>query len=80
MVIIIVSIVTGFAIGCFVNYAVTFHTGQARNIAVCIGGAVVGGALIPWLLSVSSLAAAIVGAAIGAAIVLYVMFRMSLTA
>lgn len=80
MTIIIVSLAIGLAVGCFVNYAVTFHTGQARNIAFCIGGALLGGALIPWLLSVSSLAAAIVGAVIGVAIVLYVMFRTSLTA
>jgi len=80
MVIIIVSIAIGFAIGCFVNYAVTFHTGQTRNIAVCIGAALIGGAVIPWLLSFSSLLTAVIGALIGVAIVLYVMFRMSLTA
>lgn len=80
MAIIVVSLAIGFALGCFVNYAVTFQTGQARNIAVCMGGALLGGAVIPWLLSISSLAAAIIGAVIGVGIVLYVMFRTSLTA
>jgi len=80
MTVIIVSLVVGFAVGCFVNYAITFRTGQARNIAYCVGGALVGGAIIPWLLSLSSVLAAIIGSLIGIAIVLYIVFRISLTA
>ena len=80
MTIIIVSLVIGFAVGCFVNYAITFRTGQARNIAYCVGGALLGGAIIPWLLSLSSILAAVIGSLIGIALVLYIVFRISLTA
>lgn len=76
---IIVSIIIGFAIGCFINYAVTFKTGQARNIGICIGGALVGGALIPALLSMSSFWAALVGSVIGIAIVTYFWLRFAPT-
>lgn len=77
---IIISLVIGFAVGCFINYAITFRTGQARNIGLCIGGALVGGAIIPWLLSMSSVVAAIIGSLIGIAIVLWIMFKTTRTA
>ncbi len=80
MTLILISLVIGFAVGCFVNYAITFRTGQGRNFGFCIGGAILGGAIIPALLSMSSVTAAIIGSVIGIAIVLYVAFRVSLTA
>ncbi|MCB1355712.1 MAG: hypothetical protein KDK53_04155 [Maritimibacter sp.] len=76
---IIVSIIIGFAIGCFINYAITFRTGQARNIGICIGGALLGGALIPALLSMSSFWAALVGSVIGVAIVMGLWLKLSPT-
>ena len=68
---VIVSIIIGFAIGCFINYAITFRTGQVRNIGICVGGALLGGALIPALLSVSSFWAALIGSLIGIAVVMF---------
>ena len=76
---IFVSLVIGFAIGCFINYAITFRTGQARNIGLCIGGALLGGALIPALLSMSSFWAALVGSVIGIAIVMGLWLRLAPT-
>lgn len=76
---ILISLVIGFAIGCFVNYAVTFRTGQARNIGICIAGALLGGAVIPWALSLPSAWAAVIGSLVGVAVVLYIAFRLSLS-
>ena len=76
---IFVSLVIGFAIGCFINYAITFRTGQARNIGLCSGGALLGGALIPALLSMSSFWAALVGSVIGIAIVMGLWLRLAPT-
>ena len=76
---ILVSIIIGFAIGCFINYAITFRTGQARNIGLCIGGALLGGALIPALLSMSSFRAALIGSVVGIAIVMGLWLRLAPT-
>lgn len=76
---IIVSLIIGFAVGCFINYAITFHTGKARNIGICIGGALLGGALIPALLSMSSFWAALVGSVVGVAIVLWLWVKLAPT-
>ena len=76
---VIVSIIIGFAIGCFINYAITFKTGQARNIGLCVGGALLGGALIPALLSMSSFWAALIGSVIGIAIVMALWLRFAPT-
>jgi uncharacterized membrane protein YeaQ/YmgE (transglycosylase-associated protein family) len=73
---VIVSIIIGFAIGCFINYAITFRTGQARNIGLCVGGALLGGALIPALLSMSSFWATLIGSVVGVAIVMYLWVRL----
>ena len=73
---VIVSIIIGFAIGCFINYAITFRTGQARNIGLCVGGALLGGALIPALLSMSSFWATLIGSLVGIAIVMYLWVRL----
>ena len=75
----IVSLIIGFALGCFVNYAITFRTGQARNIGICIAGALIGGAIIPWALSLSGFWTALIGSVIGVAIVLAIAFRLSLS-
>jgi len=74
---IIVSTIIGFAIGCFINYAVTFRTGAARNVGLCVGGALLGGALIPALLSMSSVWAALIGSILGIAVVLGLWMRLS---
>lgn len=74
---VIVSIIIGFAIGCFINYAITFRTGQARNIGICVGGALLGGALIPALLSMSSFWTALVGSVIGIVVVMYLWIRLA---
>lgn len=76
---IIVSAIVGLAIGCFINYAITFRTGQGRNIGICVGGALLGGALIPGLLSLSSFWSAVIGSVIGVAIVLYLWLRFAPT-
>ncbi len=76
---VIVSIIIGFAIGCFINYAITFKTGQARNIGICVGGALLGGALIPALLSMSSFWAALIGSVIGIAVVMALWLRFAPT-
>jgi len=76
---VIVSIIIGFAIGCFINYAITFKTGQARNIGICIGGALLGGALIPALLSMSSFWAALIGSVVGIALVMFLWVRFAPT-
>ncbi len=73
---VIVSIIIGFAIGCFINYAITFRTGQARNIGLCVGGALLGGALIPALLSMSSFWATLVGSLVGIAVVMALWVRL----
>ena len=75
----IVSIIVGLAIGCFINYAVTFRTGQGRNIGICVGGAILGGALIPALLSMSSFWTALIGSVIGIAIVLWLWVKFAPT-
>lgn len=72
---ILISLIIGFAVGCLVNYAITFRTGQARNIGICVGGALIGGALIPWALSVPSVWAAIAGSLIGIAVVLWIALK-----
>ncbi|HCQ65816.1 MAG TPA: hypothetical protein DIU07_11995 [Rhodobacteraceae bacterium] len=74
---VIVSIIIGFAIGCFINYAITFRTGQARNIGICVGGALLGGALIPALLSMSSFWTALAGSVIGIVVVMYLWIRLA---
>lgn len=79
MTVLIISLVVGFALGCFVNYAVTFNTGKARNIWVCLGGAVVGGAIVPWVLQMPTFWPGLIGSLVGVAIVLYVTFRLSLS-
>ncbi len=73
----IVSLIVGLAIGCFINYAITFRTGQARNIGICVGGALLGGALLPALLSMSSVWAALIGSVIGIAILLALWIRFA---
>lgn len=78
MTVTIVSLGIGLAAGWLINYAITFRTGQARNFVVCIGAALVGGALIPWALRIPTFWAAVIGSAIALAIVLYIMFRLSL--
>ena len=77
---IIVSLVIGLAIGCLVNYAITFKTGQARNIGICVAGALVGGALIPAVLSMSTIWAALIGSVLGVGILLLIVFRITLHA
>lgn len=74
----IISLIIGFAAGCFVNYAITTKTGKARNFGLCIGGAIVGGAIIPWLLTMSSPAIAVIGALLGTIVFLLVYFRVTL--
>ena len=74
---IIISLIIGFAAGCFLNYAITFHTGKARNIGICIVGALIGGAVIPWALSASSVLTAIVGSVIALGLVFVIWARMS---
>lgn len=76
---IIVSLVIGFVVGCFINYAVTFRAGQARNIGVCIAGALIGGALIPALLSMSGFWAALIGSVVGIVVVGGLWMRFSPT-
>ncbi len=76
---VIVSIIIGFAIGCFINYAITFKTGQARNIGLCVGGALLGGAVIPALLSMSSFWAALIGSILGIAVVMALWVRFAPT-
>ena len=73
---IIISLIIGLAVGCLVNYAITFRSGQARNIGICVGGALIGGAIIPAVLSMSSVWAAIIGSAIGIAIVLWLAMKV----
>lgn len=75
---ILISLVIGFAVGCFVNFAITSRTGKARNIGICIAGALIGGALIPMLLTWSSPLIAIVGSLIGIAVLLALYFRFTL--
>lgn len=77
--IILISLIIGFALGCLVNYAVTIHSGQGRNIAYCMAGALIGGAVIPWILGVPTAWAAIIGSVIGVAIVLLIALRVSLS-
>lgn len=72
---ILISLIIGFALGCFVNYAVTFRTGQARNIGICVAGALIGGALIPWALRLPSAWAAILGSVLGVAVVLWLSLK-----
>jgi uncharacterized membrane protein YeaQ/YmgE (transglycosylase-associated protein family) len=72
---ILISLVIGFAFGCLVNYAITFRTGKARNFGVCIAGALIGGALIPWALRMPSAWAAIAGSIIGVAVVLWISLK-----
>ncbi|HHC29906.1 MAG TPA: hypothetical protein ENK80_05015 [Rhodobacterales bacterium] len=73
--IILISLAIGFAAGCFVNYAIIFNTGKARNVGICIAGALVGGALIPMVLRMPSAWAAIIGSVLGVAIVLWASFK-----
>ena len=80
MTIIIISLFIGLAIGCLINYAITFKTGQARNIGICVVAALVGGALIPWALHVPTIWAAVVGSMVALAVVLYVWARVANTA
>jgi len=75
---ILISIVIGFAVGCLVNFAITIKSGRARNFGICILGALIGGAVIPWALSVPNVWTAVLGSVIGIAIVLFVAFRFSL--
>jgi len=75
----IVSIIIGFAIGCFINYAITFRTGQARNIGICVGGALIGGAMIPALLSMSSFWAALIGSVVGIAVLMLLWVKFAPT-
>lgn len=73
---ILISLIIGFAAGCFVNYAITFRTGNARNIGICVAGALIGGALIPWALSVPGAWAAVIGSVIGTVVVLYIAAKL----
>jgi uncharacterized membrane protein YeaQ/YmgE (transglycosylase-associated protein family) len=69
---IIISLVIGLAAGFAINYAVTFRTGQMRNIAICVVGAFVGGAVVPWALGVPNAWTAIIGSVIGIVIGLWI--------
>jgi len=73
---IIISLIIGLAAGCLVNYAITFNTGQARNFGTCIAGALIGGALIPALLSVSGFWAALIGSVVGVLVLLWISFTI----
>lgn len=73
---IIISAIIGLVAGCVVNYAITLRTGKARNFVVCIAGALIGGALIPWLISVSGFWTALIGSALGVAILLWITFKL----
>ncbi|MCB1338472.1 MAG: hypothetical protein KDK10_13765 [Maritimibacter sp.] len=73
----IIALVIGFAAGCFVNYAVTFRSGQGRNIGVCVVGALIGGALIPALLSMSGFWPAVIGSVAGILILGYLWVKLS---
>ena len=73
---IIVSAVIGLLAGCLINYEITLRTGQARNFIVCVAGALVGGALIPALLSISGFWAALIGSVIGVVVLLWITFKI----
>ena len=75
---VLISLVVGLAVGCFVNFAITSRTGKARNIGTCIASALIGGALIPMLLAWSSPLIAALGALIGTAALLALYFRVTL--
>lgn len=74
---IIVSLLIGLAAGLFINYAITFRRGQGRNIGACVIGALLGGAVLPWLLSITSLLAAIIGSLVGIAVALWVVWKVT---
>lgn len=69
---ILIALIVGLAVGCLINYAITFQTGQARNFAVCVVGALIGGALVPWALHMPSAWAAIIGSLIGIAVLMWI--------
>jgi uncharacterized membrane protein YeaQ/YmgE (transglycosylase-associated protein family) len=73
---IIISAVIGLIAGCVVNYAITLRTGKARNFVVCLAGALLGGALIPWLISASGFWTALIGSALGVVILLWITFKL----
>jgi len=73
---IIVSAVIGLIAGCLINYAITMKTGKARNFAVCILGALLGGVLIPSLLSISGFWAALIGSVLGVLVLLWITFKL----
>jgi len=73
---IIISAIIGLVAGCFVNYAITLKTGNARNFAVCIAGALIGGALIPALISLSGVWAALIGSVVGVLMLLWLTFKI----
>lgn len=73
---IIVSAVIGLVAGCLINYAITLKTGQARNFMVCVAGALIGGALIPWMMSISGFWSALIGSALGVVVLLWITFKI----
>ncbi len=73
---IIVSAIIGLLAGCLVNYAITLRTGKARNFVVCIAGALIGGALVPALISMSGFWAALIGSVIGVLVLLWITFKL----
>lgn len=73
---IIISAIVGILAGCLVTYAITLKTGQLRNFAVCVAGALIGGALIPALVSISGFWTALVGSVLGVLVLLWITFRI----
>lgn len=74
----IISLIIGIVAGWFVNYAITFQSGQIRNFGLAIAGAVIGGALVPVLLGCSGTLIAVVGSVVGAGVLFVIYFLMTL--
>jgi uncharacterized membrane protein YeaQ/YmgE (transglycosylase-associated protein family) len=75
---ILISLLIGLAVGCLMNYAITFRSGgELRNIGVCLLGALIGGALVPWILRVPTAWMAIIGSAVGIGVGLWLTARMT---
>ncbi len=74
---IFISLIVGAAVGWLICYAVDMACGLPRMLGVCILGALLGGTVIPALLSISGFWTALIGSAIGVAILVWLHWKFT---
>ncbi|RME17377.1 MAG: hypothetical protein D6801_03530 [Alphaproteobacteria bacterium] len=78
MKLLLISVVIGLLVALFVLNAVDLRKSKARFVGWCLLGAVIGGALFPWLIHVPAVWLSVIGSLVGVVVVLGLSFWASL--